>query len=198
MSKEQTTPVQTEGSTDNKDKDSLSDENPFLRKEQQRFFAKQWLEQLRVQLIYGKQKDISIGQTTYHNKTISDGDEKKINTYWALLQKVTQLYELKFAQMGVDDKIIDIAKLKEQIDELQKNVDDIERDYFCECARAYFEIPRDVALANKELLSPYIAGRNYWKDLRVVGNTYNAIKNDTVTPQLLNKIAAILTDRNYS
>ena len=189
--------VQVEAPKENND-DLAFKNNPYLEKAQKKFYADQWLEQLRVQLIYGKQKDITIENSTYHNTTISDEDEKKINTFWALLQKVTQLYDIKFAELGVGQKEVDVGKLKEQIENLQKDIDDVERDYFCECARAFYNIPRDVALKNKEMLSPYLAGRNYWKDLRVVGNTYNAIKNDTVTPQLLNKLANILTERHYS
>lgn len=171
--------------------------NPYLEKERSQFQAKQWREQLFAQLIYGKQKDITIGNATYNNKTLSDEDELSLNKHFSLLNKVEQLYAIKLDALGKDMKDIDITKLKEQIDKLETDLNTVENDYFCECARVYYEIPKDVALKNKEMLSAYIAGRNYWKDLRVVGNTFNAIKNDTVTPQILNKIANILTDRHY-
>lgn len=172
--------------------------NQYLRKERDRFLANQWKEQLYVQLIYGKQKQITIDKTDYNNRTISDADELELNKLFSLLNKVEQLNAIKFQEIGTDMKEIDIDKIKQAIDKLETDLNTVENDYFCKCCEVYYSIPRDVALKNKEMLSAYIAGRNYWKDLRVVGNTFHAIKNDTVTPQLLNKICAILTDRHYS
>lgn len=173
--------------------------NPYLDKEQKKFYANQWKEQLFLQINCGMQRQIRIGTATYDNKTISDDDEVVLNNYWTLLQKVIQLNEIKIQELATNEKEIDIPKLKEQLDKLNKSVQDVERDYFCECAKRFYEIPKDVALANRELLSPYIAGRNYLRDLRVIGNTYNSIKsNDPVSPAMLKKLVQIITDRHYS
>ena len=174
------------------------DSNPYLDKERNRFLAQQWKEQLYVQLVCGKQKSITIDKTDYNNRAISDADELAMNKLFSLLNKIEQLNAIRFEALGKDMKEIDVDKIKESIDKMEDDLNKIEQDYFCKCCLAYFGIPKQVALDNKEMLSPYIAGRNYWRDLRVVGNTFYAIKNDTVTPQLLNKICAILTERHYS
>lgn len=172
--------------------------NSYMEKEKNRFLAQQWKEQLYVQLVCGKQKTITIDKNDYNNRTISDEEELSMNKLFSLLNKIEQLNAIKFEELGKDMKEIDVEKLKQGIDKLEDDLAKVENDYFCKCCLAYFGIPKDVALKNKEMLLPYVAGRNYWRDLRVVGNTFHAIKNDTVTPQLLNKICAILTERHYS
>lgn len=100
-------------------------------------------------------------------------------------------------EVNLDD-VTKIQEFKDKIEAITKEVGVAEKDYFVTRAESYFGIPETTALDNKEMLEPFLDGRKYLMDLKVLGDANKDIENGK--PLNLNNIRrllGILTDKHY-
>lgn len=173
---------------DNDNDNDIVTGNEYLKKEQQKFFANQWISQQNFQIKCGGADKIRIEEKDYSFRGVTKAEENEVRLRAFFYDKLNIAfnYDIGVLNLKWDSEEKDITKFKEQIQVLKKALDQADADFITYGAKIYFDIPEDITLKHFEEVSPYVIGRKYLNDIRVSGN-----RNDL--PRLIRD----LTERKY-
>jgi hypothetical protein len=178
--------------------DDLVSGNEYLRKEQQKYFANQWVLQQNHYAQCGAVTKIKLDKD-YEARGVSKEQENNIRIKTIIFEKLNLANQFTIGTTNYDPLKGDIEEFKKKMTELQKQVDEAEEDYIVYGAEIYFGIEKKTALEHFEEITPYVMGRKYLNDLRIVGTTFDDIKNGTVPKDRNNlvRFTRDLTDKHY-
>lgn len=162
--------------------------NEYLKKEQQKFFANQWVLQQNFQIRCGGADKIKLGDKEYSFKGVTKEQENevKLRAFYFEKLNIAFNYDIGVLNLGFNVEQKDITKLKDTIKTLKQAMDQADEDFITYGAEIYFGIPKEIALKHFEEVAPYVLGRKYLNDIRVSGN-----RND------LPRLVRDLTERKY-
>lgn len=160
-------------------------ENEYLTKAQKKFAAVEWEQQIYFQLFCAKQPFIIIDNVTYNNQTVGHVAEVEMSDKYAIWERLFLSYQFNIARAFITEKDMQdtkkLAEFDQRIKDMKKIVDEADSENLAVCAFHFYGIPRDIALANKEMLLPYIIGRKYYHQKAFVGKSLDDIKRGKAT-----------------
>jgi hypothetical protein len=180
--------------TEVKTDDILAVGNRYLDNEQQRVYAIQWREQYFYQLFCGAQPFIKINNVEYRSKSVTSEEENKVKVAALVLDKCQTLFDMEIQKLQKDtNKDIDLNALNENISKIREILGEADRKFIATCAEAYYGMNEDTANKNKEAITPYVLGRSFLHNIKVIGNNFE----DPKIRNALLKFVSQVTERRY-
>lgn len=152
-----------------REEEDLVTGNEYLKKEQQKYFANQWVLQQNYYADCGAVTKITLDKE-YEVKGISREEQTQVRIKSMIYEKLNIANTLSIGILNYS-VIGNVEKFEQQIADLQKAVDKAEEDYITYGAKVYFGIEKDIADKYFETITPYVIGRKYINDIKIFGTS---------------------------